>query len=404
MNIFVKKSLSIITTLGVLASVASFSVSALDSGMESNTLYISSESVPQAATDYARDMFSHFTTDELAGVDFSFNEAVNLKLGTGFRLYEVEENPLVEINYFPVYSGTNIVDILLVHYYENKYGFQMGDKELASKINALSTAAETPAKIAASDVGFYSVINNNVTLIDEIGFGSDAENDAQIAEDMNILANMPAPLSENGENVITLSAETTFSDSVKVNTTKADIGIILPVARCNNVPGPGYKDGAICWASCGGALIDYYQNGSYSSQANAERIRDQLTGGVIAPAGTSTTQERMQELIPGLSMTIIPGILFFSDLQNEIRIKNAPFYTRWHNLNTGGTTGFPRMSHAMVIKGYTYDSVYPNNLAYCKVYMMDPNNNAIAASAGFSQVIHIFGTAAYNWEETMIRG
>lgn len=392
----IKKILSVLVA-GVMCIGMCTSVGATNSFSKSKTLYVSSKSIPQSAVTYARDMFTHFNTMEMESLGYTATQAVSLKLGKGFVVDNYYTDSNLEAYYFPILLNGTVSNILIVFKVNGTYGFQMGNQQLASALNGLSTSQNSPVKIVTSDVAYYAVSNNNVTVLDSDESILSADIQDNINAQSDSLSNQASLMSASATNVVSINSNTAYSDTIKTVMARSDIGIIRPVPQCNNIVYDNAPYAMVCWAACGGAMVEYYQNGSVATQSGANEHRLYIAAkNSYEPASIDNAKTYIEERISDIGLNYTLSIdyskLSWNEVKFEINNNDAPFYTEWRR---------PGYSHAMVVKGYTYDNTAPSNTNYYKISIMDPDHGTIISS--YNNGINIFGTGVYTWTNTIIR-
>ncbi len=390
-----KKVLSFIIA-GAMCLGMCTAVGATNSFKETKSLYICSKSIPQSAVDYARDMFSHFYVSEMENIGYTSSQAAALKLGKGFVVDNYDLANMLEAYYFPVLLNNNISDILIVFKVNGEYGFQLGNKDLASAINNLSTSTNAPVRIVASDVAYYAVSSDNVLVLDTSNFESQSQVQNDVDTQITSLRSQRNISTSSRANIVTINSSTVYTENVQA-TTRAQVGIIRSVPQCNNIIYDNAAYPQVCWAACGGSMIEYYQNGSAATQSGADNHRLYIAAkNSYEPANVDDArtyiQERMEDIGLNYTLSVQYNKLAWNDVKTQINNNNAPFYTEWRR---------PGHSHAMVIKGYTYDNTAPTNSNYYRIYIMDPNS--MVTVCDYNNGVNIFGTGVYTWTNTIVR-
>lgn len=380
-----KKVLSFIIA-GAMCLGMCTAVGATNSFKETKSLYICSKSIPQSAVDYARDMFSHFYVSEMENIGYTSSQAAALKLGKGFVVDNYDSTSELEAYYFPVLLNNNISDILIVFKVNGEYGFQLGNKDLASAINNLSTSTNAPVRIVASDVAYYAVSSDNVLVLDTSNFESQTEIQNDVDTQITSLRSQRNISTASRANIVTINSSTVYTENVQA-TTRAQVGIIRSVPQCNNI------SNKVCWASSAAALAAYYTSGSNATQAQAESYRNFVLHGVVDYGNIYDAKTAVEEYMGSGYMEAIDAKFTWQELKTEINNRNDPFEIFCDN-NQGGY-------HAMAVKGYTYDNTAPNNSTYYKIYVMCPTNGSQIISYDTGAVVN--HSYSYTWLQTLYK-
>lgn len=158
-----KKLISVIAASSVCLSLFTFNVKAAE---HNNTVYISTKSVSDDATEYAQDMFSEMPVNDFTYLGLSLADAKSAIISAGFIAENLEGNSEdFEVIYYPVVSDGKISAMMTVTYYDGKYGYQLGKDKMADNLGNLETSYDRPAKIYVSDNAFYAATSEGIVIL-----------------------------------------------------------------------------------------------------------------------------------------------------------------------------------------------------------------------------------------------
>lgn len=396
-----KKITKIITT--ALATALAFeAIPTYALSLDDNSIYIESESVPESATNYAKDIFANLNTDDIEFLGFSYNESCNMRLAPGFCAIVMDvtiDTP--NVYYYPIICNDEIIALFTVTEINGKFSYQFGKNDLADSLNNVITSTDDSVAIAVSDEAFYGITDNEITVLSAL---PDA--------DTNIIGDQIALLAEENnsnaiafyDNIVTINEDTAYNDvsiqisSAKSVTYKGKKRAVPIVDNWTYEDSDGTSHGT-CWASCTGSLIDYYNNGTSSSAESASKIRNTVKNARYKTTesysgGISTAKAYIEEYVSKASMSKTGSSLLWSEVKTEILTNNAPCYTRWEN--SSSSTG-----HAMVLCGYRYQSEKSNNSDYYGIYLMDPNEKSFQL-ASYGDTYTLNGKT-FSWVNTLTK-
>ncbi|MCM1009105.1 MAG: hypothetical protein NC485_14550 [Ruminococcus flavefaciens] len=151
--------------LVVMTAISSLTVN-VKAAEHSNTVYISTKVVSDDMTEYAQDMFSEMSVSDLTYLGLSSVDAKSAVISDGFIAENLEENSEdFEVVYYPVVSDGKISAMMIVTYYNGKYGYQLGKDKMEDNLGNLETSYDKPAKIYVSDNAFYAVTSKEVVIL-----------------------------------------------------------------------------------------------------------------------------------------------------------------------------------------------------------------------------------------------
>lgn len=133
----------------------------------SGTLFIQSDPVPEAVTEYAKDIFANISKSEMKYLGLSDKEAENAVLGAGFRANPVDGYTDIAVCYhFPVLCGGEISAVLNVIINDDgEYGFEFGQDAWISALNELNTDHNIPTEIYVSPYAYYAVTDSSAEML-----------------------------------------------------------------------------------------------------------------------------------------------------------------------------------------------------------------------------------------------
>lgn len=161
------KIISTITAISLSAALFCGEGTVYASENSSKTLFIQSDPVPKAVTEYAKDIFGTISKSEMTYLGLSDKEADNAVLGAGFRANPIDgytDNAVCY--YFPMLCGSEITAVLNVIVNDDgKYGYEFGQSPWVTALNDLSTDHTIPAEIYVSPYAFYAITDSSSTLL-----------------------------------------------------------------------------------------------------------------------------------------------------------------------------------------------------------------------------------------------
>lgn len=398
----IKRALKVIaTSLIAVLACSNFSAYAI-SVPSSDSIFIESNSVPKEATDYARDMFSHLYIDDIECLGFTYSVSSEMKLAPGFYANAMNSDVKTDnVYYYPVVYNADIVALFTVTYQNGIYSYQFGKDDMAKALNSINTSYTNAVEIIVSNDAFYGITDNEIVVL--------STRPEAIETDVNSEKKYLSTLNESdlfaietSPNVVTISSSTTYSDTAQTaSMTRSYIGkkrIVPIVDNWTYTDSAGTLHGT-CWASCTGSIIDYYNNGTSSSNSGGASMRDAVLSdryndASVYSGGISTAKTYIENYVSGASMTKAGSSLSWSQVKSAILSNNAPCYTRW--VNSSSATG-----HAMVLCGYRYLDTDPTNSSYYGIYLMDPNKTSLQLiSYGSTYTIN---SNTYSWTDTLTK-
>ncbi|MGN1415760.1 MAG: hypothetical protein ACI4XF_02885 [Oscillospiraceae bacterium] len=167
---------SAITALSVSAALFCGGNAVYAAEGSSGTLFIQSDPVPKAVTEYAKDMFGTISESDMKYMGLSDEEAKKAVLGAGFCANPVDGYTGIAVCYhFPVLSGGDIAAVLTVNIeYDGEYSFQFGQDAWISALNELNTDHTIPAEIYVSPYAYYAVTDSSAEML-SYSFGTDSD-------------------------------------------------------------------------------------------------------------------------------------------------------------------------------------------------------------------------------------
>lgn len=153
------------SALAVMTAISSLTVD-VKSAEHRNTVYISTKAISDGAAEYAQDMFSEMPVSDLTYLGLSSADAKSAVISDGFIAENLEGNSEdFEVIYYPVVSDGKISAMMIVTYYNGKYGYQLGKDTMADNLGNLETSYDSPAKIYVSDNAFYAATSEGVVIL-----------------------------------------------------------------------------------------------------------------------------------------------------------------------------------------------------------------------------------------------
>ena len=345
-----------------------------------NGLYVKTSDVPDDVVSYARDMFSHFTYNDVANLGFNENEVTNMKLSKPFTVNNVgSQSEDYTQYYFPVLSNSEVSAMFTVNVNntDNSMSYQFGEDDLSTALNSFNTSENNPIAICMGDECCFAVDNNNETDILYTYVGV-----SEATAKIEIVSNTEF---EDSIDIVSIAENNVYSDTLKQNIARSRVGINLPVVGVNNY-------NATCWASCAGALSSFYNNPTNGgSEDDASNVRYAAISRYGSSGGIDTAISAVS-YYAGVTLTKAGGRLSWNTVKNEISHRE-PAYTRW-------TIPTSSIGHAMVLKRYLYENTDPNNSAYYSIYVMEPNHSTSTTTLVSYGGTYTINGEAYSWTNT----
>ncbi len=364
-----KKLISVILAVVMLICMSTnvFANGASDMNIGSKDLYISSESAPNNADEFARDHFAHFHAETLETMGFTADEVTNMRLAPAFQALPFDNSITLadSIYHYPVVTKGKIVGILKVTYYENKYNYQLEFGKFAQLLNELSTASDNPAKIILSNNAYYAVTNKKVDILETF---ANADQVA-ISYERSIARNVAEKaFARSKSNVIKIGNDFAYPEKVKPTITRQlyNYLIPIPIVDCTFMNEPAN----VCWASTIGSIADFLMHGSLGQNNwEAVKLRDQMAIENISRYGCVDGHiVDMPDYIyryAGYMTTQQPKI-DWQTLMFDLSVLNRPmpivFYPHY----------FGYESHMVGLCGAEWESDDPYNENYWSICIMDP--------------------------------
>ncbi|MCD8107468.1 MAG: hypothetical protein LUE20_05840 [Oscillospiraceae bacterium] len=386
------------TLIVVVLTLTMVSATATSYEVMDNAIYIASADVPEEATEYALDKFSHLSAEFVASMGFTYEEACSMRVASGFYAESCKGTiERSDVYYFPVVVDNKIVALITVTGSNDSYSFQFGADEMATALNDLSTTAQSPVKVMVSQEAYYAVIGDEVILLSSLPYAEQTV----IDEQMETIA--IESVENEVCNVISISSSNVYDTSLVISgeSVQSYVGMIRNVTIVDNER-KKYDDGTLhgtCWASCAASMIDYYLNGDGTSDALT--IRDDILKDIYdttsSYAGSlSTMKSYIESYVSGTTMKTTYTISW-SDIRTAILTNNAPFCTQWEPPETSTYA-----AHVMVVCGYYYDPSYPDDSSYYYMKLMDPNNTSSYITIEYGGT-HTLNNVEYSWEYTLMK-
>lgn len=389
-----KKTLVLILTS--LLTVTNSPVYATDSN--NYELYLKSQSVPSAVTEYAQRIYSNLYCEDIENLGFTSMEASEMKLAPGFCAKAYDSTiDTSNLFYFPVMYGDSVVALFTVKAKNGTYSYQFGKNDLATALNDLETSYNDSVEIVLSETAFYGIMSDNVVVLSTLPESTESI----IAVETSNLATASeiSLLADSTTEVILISEDTVYSETALPNpTTRAFTGRqrFVPIVDNMTYTSGGTTHGT-CWASCTGSLIEYYNDGESASDDDASTMRDTILEDRLAETGSYSggigeAETYIEDHVDNVNMQLVSNSLSWNTLKTELLNNNSPCYMRWVNDENN-------IGHAMVLCGYRYENTAPNDTSLYGIYLMDPNRNSI-------QLITYGSTSQindneYSWDQTL---
>ncbi len=377
----------------VCMSANVFAIGESDIGTDSKVLYISSESAPNDADEFARDQFTHFNAGTFAAMGFSADEAADMRLAPAFKALPYDDSITLADNiyHYPVITNNKIVGILKVTYYDNKYNYQLEFSEFAQLLNDLTASDKSPAIIVLSHNAYFAVTDSDVDVLQTF---SHTDASAIPGESVSVRS-ITEQASARSINVVEIGNDTVFAEKVKTAATRQPINYLLPVPVVYNEYNGQYKN--VCWAATIGSLADFTRNGSWGqNNAMACYYRDSMVTEHYNETGNYTCLDNeitnYTSAYVGYNVTFIASKLNWQELSNELVINNRPFLIKLRPLGDN-------YSHMTLLCGAEYENTDPYNQNYWNICMMDPNSGYVVM--GYNSFYNNGGYIAY-WYGTFI--
>lgn len=368
-----KRLLAIVLTICMIMTTMSVSVSA-DSDIVSNSFEVVSKHVPEAATAYAREMFTYISPNMMNTLGFSSNE--NLRIGAGFT---VDSFDSTEMYFFPIYDNDVIKDFMVVVPNDTTggYGMQIGShKDFASALTTLNSTFAAPVKFYRGEEGNYIIQRGKVTLANQFIDSTDEKCGAEFAK----LSSNALISTISAEEVVTVSVDNVFPETrsnIAATGEIIEVEIMVPFVGNGLTSAPG---AGVCWAASAGSIL-------------AERWRQYNYGNVYKEELASIRRQRWQNANPGKTMSdddygassdeIVSILSIYSksssinftacydylranDIIYVIEYLGAPFIACYR-------TRDGKLAHAVTVHGLQYDSADRLNMYKYVLLIMDPN-------------------------------
>ena len=214
---YLKKTLVLIWAL--LLTVTNSPVYAADSN--NYELYLKSQSVPSAVTEYAQRIYSNLYCEDMEFLGFTSAEASEMRLAPGFRAKAYDSTiDTSNIFYFPVMYGDSVVALFTVKAKDGTYSYQFGKNDLATALNDLETSYNDSAEIVLSKTAFYGVMSDNVVVLST--FPESTESSIAVEISNLAAASEISLLADSTTEVILISENTVYSETALAN----DISVI----------------------------------------------------------------------------------------------------------------------------------------------------------------------------------
>lgn len=369
MNLF-KKIICKFVTIAIVLSLFQSSVYAVDSSQnfensnmaiinETRSANFLSEAVPQIISEYAIDYFKNLTKSELVDLSFDNEEITNLKLCNGIKSYtDSTVSTNLEIYYFPVKSYGNVVAMLTVYSVDgNTLSAQFGKSIFANELNKLKATDNDYIVMTTDDEILAVDANSTITILEN--FGDDEINNFNFNEYINSSTEIVS--------VNSIYDYRTSNISLYASSSIKEKYLNIPIVPNNNTT--AFPNG-ICWASSAASIIKWVG----TMQTSAVNIRDQLVSAAGNPPKYVGYDYQIVELLQKYtkkSYLLVSHVnsndkwMSLDDIKDAIDTSH-PIYTDWQT-----TLG----AHAMVIRGYYYNSSVPGTDGK-RVSLMDPNKTS----------------------------
>ena len=384
---------------------------------DSGTLYIKSESVPEAASGYIRDIFANLYADDLDFLGYSFKEAKEMRLSPGFCATDFETGETLEnVYYFPVMCGRNFVGMFTVTYFDGEYGYSFGKSEFADSLNKLKTMPGETAEIIMNEDATYGVVGSKVELLEE-AFDADKEREQDVMHAISERALLELAEKKPDEleidsaktpwitdgldaNIVSIGSQSLYPE--KINTKEAlKSGEITFIGYKRKVPilENGIREtdngetGGFCYACCVASLYGYY---NYGGGTDAQEEADELYAEFKNDNVFGTIDDAKDYLESNTSKKFIKsGSLDWKKIRIMIGTKDSPCYTSWQTADNAS-------GHAMVLCGYRHNKDKPTTSSYYGLYFMDPNQpNYYLRSYNNGNPLYYLNGKRFYWGATL---
>ncbi|MGN0691545.1 MAG: hypothetical protein ACI4K7_04260, partial [Oscillospiraceae bacterium] len=170
--------ISTIAALSISAALFCSGAPVYAAESSSGTLFIQSDPVPKAVTEYAKDVFGTISKSDMTFLGISDEEAKNAVLGAGFRANPVDGYTNLAVCYhFPVLSGRDIAAVLTVNIeFDGEYSYQFGQDTWISALNELENKFlyDDPVEIYVSPYAYYAITDSSSALL-SYSYGTDKD-------------------------------------------------------------------------------------------------------------------------------------------------------------------------------------------------------------------------------------
>ena len=388
---------AILSTSAITGSAVNESIFLDDRRIDSGTLYIKSDAVPESATTYIRDIFANLYADDLDFLGYSFKEAKEMRLSPGFCATDFETGETLEnVYYFPVMCGRNFVGMFTVTFFDGEYGYSFGKSEFADSLNKLKTMPGETAEIIMNEDATYGVVGSKVELLEE-AFNADKEREQDVMRAISERAllefvekkpdelgidSAKTPWITDGldANIVYINAKSLYPEKVDTKEALKTSGNVsfygkkrmVPLLKNENRPltekeieqHPNKEKGGYCSVCCISSLVGYYIFGeARRAQQKADELYEYFKNiqkaGDIDFANTYIHENTSKNFTK-------TNVLEWQDIRKWINTKNSPCYTSWKAVNYDS-------KHAMVLCGYRYNNNDVNASQYYGIFVMDPN-------------------------------
>lgn len=380
-------SVTITSVLALLSVPLSVNAEANSSRKNVAQKYILSDSVPNAAIEYANQYFSTYTEDELLDLSFTPSEIRELSLSEPLTAYEYDECDSNRY-YFPILHDNNIVAMLtMVDPGDGYYSIQLGKSRLADSLNKIENTINNPVSLVITNEAMYTIDNNNtLTVVDEFLSTSNLSSKSNVQP--KITYNEVVDINEN---IVPIANQVyiDFSNKNSINSANSATSATTIIQKNLNVPfvangtNSSYP-GGYCWASSAASVIKYRT----TTSSSATQIRNQLLSGGYA--GYDYQIQTIFQSYIGGTITLRSGNGFMPyDTLKPIIDSGKPIYTDWQNFTDA-------QAHAMVVRGYYYDTdiIGP---ATERATVMDPNYSTYQSIGLYPSFRYSIGTGDFQW-------
>lgn len=352
--------------------------------MNEDGCYVQSCPVPEEVTHYAQEQFGKLDFGWADAMGLT-DEALELRLGSGFDIELYATGESTGIYYFPVLYRGEIEKFLAVITNDGEYHTQSGYGYLAKPLNQMLLDSKNPPRIVASDDAIYAVApDSTVTILFEEVMG----NPERIKEQVQ---NLSRSASLHSEGLETVELTKVIGDSIHVSSSLTEIedratSKKLSVAFLKNKT---VDNKGVCWAATAASCIDFYED-AQTDTTHAQNLMDELIEDRKNSTGSTATSISdiavyIESYCSNLTASSTTKLTL---IQTKPYIdKKYPLYTRW--LNVSNNAG-----HAIVLCGYrTGDKD--------EMYLMDSNYTDEYQVCGFGENYQTPGTSKYKWSRTL---